>query len=169
MTDARMASLLVNDARRRAVVRFFGVPPEQANLVTAVALLVIADAAHDRVRGMVTGSRGPTLGESALAGASIRSVLGALTGPVINEIPGLGALITLALVGHAIRPAAARSLHAMRTGSHRLSIDFHHRYGYLIDPHQRRLMRARQQYEAARSRRRSAAGPRAQQPITSLG
>ena len=142
VTDTRTALLLLDHARKRAVVRAFGVSPENANVVTAVGLVLIADAAHQTIGRLLGSAKAPPPGDGLLAAASIRALVGAVVGPAIDETPGLGALIALALVGHAIRPTAARSLNAFRTGSHRLGVHFHHRYGYLVDPGHWREQRA---------------------------
>lgn len=142
VTDARTALLLLDHARKRAVVRAFGVRPEHVNAVTAVGLLLIADAAHESIGRLLGTAKAPPPSDGLLAAASIRALVGAVVGPAVDETPGLAALIALALVGHAMRPTAAKSLHAVRTGSHRLSVHFHHRYGYLVDPGHWREQRA---------------------------
>ncbi|HZE15188.1 MAG TPA: hypothetical protein VE197_05425, partial [Mycobacterium sp.] len=144
-------------------VRAFGVSPEQANMVTAIALLLIADAAREAV-SRLRSSGGPTRSDALLAGASMRAVVGMVAGPAVDEMPGLGTLITVALLGHATRVTAARSLRALRTGSHRVTVGFRHRYGYLVDPGHRREHRAH-----ARQARSGVEHERGYDQITPLG
>ena len=158
MTDVRVASLLFNHARKRAVERAFGVRPTDANLVTVVALLLVADLAHDRIGRLRRIAWAPGLDDGALAGASLRSVLGAIVGPAVDQTPALGALIALALLGHGLRPTVTRSVSAVRTSSqraaldfHRGALDFHHRYGYLVDPGHLRQRRAQRREARAPS------------------
>jgi hypothetical protein len=148
-TDARMAFMLMNHARKRAVIRVFGVSPENVNIVTAIAMLVIADGAHKAVTRLSTSGR-PTQSDALLAGGTVRAVVGMVAGAAVDETPGLGTLITIALVGHAARVTAGKSLRALRTSSHRLAVGFHHRYGYLIDPGHWREDRARRREALSR-------------------
>jgi hypothetical protein len=142
-TDARVAFLLMNEARKRALIRAFGISPQDANAVTAIGLILAANAAQDRVGRLLRGAAAPTTTDALIAGGSVRALLGVVAGPALDETPGLGTLIAVALAAHAVRPTAARSLHAVRSGSHRTLIGFRHRYGYLVDPGHRRAMRAR--------------------------
>lgn len=147
--DARMAFMLMNHARKRAVIRVFGVSPENVNIVTAIALLVIADGAHKAVTRLSASGR-PTQSDALLAGGTVRAVVGMVAGAAVDETPGLGTLITVALVGHAARVTAGKSLRALRTSSHRLAVGFHNRYGYLIDPGHWREDRARRREALSR-------------------
>jgi uncharacterized protein YcfJ len=143
LADARTAFILINHVRKRALVRVFGVPPEHVNVVTAIGLVLIADAAHDRVVRLLGSSPAPTRGDALIAGASVRALVGGIAGPSLDEMRGLGALITVAVAARAMGPAAARSMHALRSNSHRLTLGFHGRYGYLVDPGHWRERRAR--------------------------
>jgi len=150
LADARTAFLLVNHARKRALVHAFGISPDQANAVTAIGLLLIADAAHDKIAPLLRGSAAPPPGDALIAGASVRALLGAIAGPAVDETPGLGTLIVLALAATAAGPTAVRSLRAFRAGSHRLTVGFRHRYGYLVDPGHLRARRAQRRLARGR-------------------
>lgn len=142
LADARTAFILINHARKLAIVRTFGVSPEDANAVTAIGLLLIAGAAHDRIGRLLRGAGPPAPGDSLIAGGSVRALLGAVAGPAVDETPGLGTLIVLALAARTAGPTAIRSLRGLRAGSHRATVGFRHRYGYLVDPGHRRARRA---------------------------
>jgi uncharacterized protein YcfJ len=151
VSDTRTTLLLLNHARKQVVVRVFGVSPEDANVVSAIGLLVIADAAHKATTRVLKSPRAPTLEDELMAGASIRALVGAIAGPAIDETPGLGTLITIALVGRAVGPTAVRSIRALRGGTHGAAVHFHHRYGYLVDPGHWREQRAERREARERS------------------
>ncbi len=132
--DARVAFLLINYARLRSVARLFGVGPEQANLVTAVALLMLAESARRGVRKLMEGPPTPSLEEGLLGGAVV--------GELLSEVAGLSSrgtrqpttLLALAVVGGLAGPSIVRSIRGVKASSHRAAVSFHRRYGYLIDP-----------------------------------
>jgi hypothetical protein len=129
--DARTAFVLANYARKRAIVRAFGVSPEDANAVTVGGLALIAGALHQTISPRLKRSV-PTPSDAVLGAGVARSLLGAVAGPTVDEMPGLGALIAFALVVHGARPTAIRSAHALRTSSQRLALELHHFSDYLL-------------------------------------
>ena len=140
-SDMRIAFLLLNEARYRTIERLFGVSRDQANLVTAIAALVIARAARDtstRTSRTLKGPGGPKRGDAVLGGAMLNQVLADLAGPSSKEMPAMGALIAIALVAAGSGPAVRRSARSVRAFSHELRHTFNHRYGRLIGPSQPR-------------------------------
>jgi hypothetical protein len=136
--DLRVASLLLDDARYRAFQRLFGIDRNQVNLVTFVALLLVAEKTRDTGR-RIRAQRGPTVAEDFMSFALLREALCRVAGPNSRDTPMLSVLLTIAVVGGAARSA----LHGMRGSGHRADVAFHHRYGYLIDPGHWRARRAR--------------------------
>ena len=132
LEDAGTTWVLINFARKRAIVRAFGVSPEDANAITLIGLVVIAEAIHQTCSRLVRRSV-PTPADSLLAAGTVRVVLGSIAGPVIDEMPGVG-LIAFALVAHAARPTVTRSVHAVRAEWHRFALGFHQRYGPRASP-----------------------------------
>ena len=65
--------------------------------------------------------------------------------------------LVLAVVGGTAGPTAMKSIRAIRAGSNRASLAFHHRYGFLVDAGQWRARRA-QRWEAAHAHNRTPAG-----------
>ena len=117
VTDFRVASLLLNEARYRTFERLFGIPRNQANLATLIAAVVLAEAAHDKLERLRRVPP-PTPAELALGGAVFRElVLGPPTAarPVV---PGFTLLAAFAVAGGFVAPALARSAHAVRAASH---------------------------------------------------
>lgn len=140
--DLRITYLLVNDARHRLLARLFGVPQEQDAMLTAIVVLMLANAARTRARRLTRLPGLPSAGDGMLGVASVREVLGAIAGPSVRDMPGSGTLLTVAFLGAATVPLVRRSLHDVRSSSHRMSVGFHHRYGYLVDPGHWRRRRA---------------------------
>jgi hypothetical protein len=142
--DMRLALLLGNEMRHRALARVFGTSREQANLITFLAALTLMQAASDRWRRMVSGPHAPSLGDDVLATASLRELLSGVAGLPSNESSQLGTLLALVFLGGLGGPSIARSVRGVRAGSARLDRGFRHRYGYLVDPGHLR----RRRYEA---------------------
>src|SRR3954451_6509860 len=88
--DARVASLLLADARQRAVTRVFGVPrDDQSVLVT----LILAGAAVTVVREVMPRPWSSLSRENAaIGGLVLNSALGAIGRAPTRDIPLAGAL-----------------------------------------------------------------------------
>jgi hypothetical protein len=134
LADARVAFLLINYARLRAVARLFGVGPEQANLLTAVALLTLAETSRRKIRAMMEGPALPSLEDGLLGGAMLREALGGVAGLSGRDAPQPATLLMLAVVGGLAAPTLFKSIRGVRATTHRTTVAFHHRYGYLVDP-----------------------------------
>jgi hypothetical protein len=132
LEDAWTTWMLINFARKRAIVRAFGVSPEDANTITVIGLVLMAGAIHQTCGRAIRRSV-PTRADSLLAAGTARAVLSGIAGPVTDEMPGVG-LIAFALVAHAARPTVTRSVHAVRAEWHRFALGFHQRYGPPASP-----------------------------------
>jgi hypothetical protein len=133
-SDIGVIYLLLNEARYRALARVFGVSREQANFATLVFVALLAEAARaraERLRGMP----GPSRSDIALSGATVRELGYIVAGATLRETPMFSTLVAIAVVWKLSGPVVTRSLHGMRTGSHRFWHGFHHRYGYLVHRH----------------------------------
>jgi hypothetical protein len=144
-TDLRIATLMLNEARYRLVQRVFAIERNEVNLVSIIALLIMAErtqATSTRLRAQ----RGPTLAENFMGFGIIREALARVAGPDARDTPLLSTLLAVAVIG-----ATARSgLHGIRGSGHSADVAFHHRYGYLIDPgHWRRRRAQRRDARAA--------------------
>jgi hypothetical protein len=146
LSDLRVAYLLLNELRYRSVGRVFGLSRDQANVLTAVILLMLAQAVHDNTVRLLGAPGAPSAHGTLLSAAGVSGALSSVAGAPASAVPGAGALLGIAVLGAAMVPAA-RSLHALRTESHRLTTAFHHRYGYLIDPGHWRQRQARRRGE----------------------
>lgn len=141
-TDLRVASMLLNDTRYRTLHRVLGLSREQANLATLVLALTAAGGAHEKIRHLAAGPAMPSSTALVFGNASLRGLMLRIAGPEAGATPLFGSLLVLALLGHPTRRALAAAIHGMRSSSKRMSGDFHHRYGYLVDPGHLRLHRA---------------------------
>jgi hypothetical protein len=141
-SDARLAFMFCNEARYRTLARVFGVPRDQANIATLIAALLAADAAHGVGKWVLRPGPAPTAADGVLGGAALRELLCRVAGPGARETPLLATLLTIAVVGGTARRVAGRSGRAIRSSSHLADVQFHKRYGYLIDPGHWRQRRA---------------------------
>jgi hypothetical protein len=142
VTDLRIAYLLANEARYRALERVFGVSRDQANLLTFMLLVLAADTVHDKVERALHGVGGPTRSDALLGTAAAIGLMDEIAGGPDQETSLSGPLVALALVGALSAPAVRRSMHRISSTSHRTLVAFRHRYGYLV-AHGRRIARTR--------------------------
>jgi hypothetical protein len=145
--DVRIATLLLNDARYRAFQRVFAVERRDVNLVTLIALLLMADKTQSTTRRL-RGGRGPTLAEDFMGFGIAREALCRVAGPTSRDTPLLSTLLAIAVIGGAARSG----LHGVRDSGHQADVAFHHRYGYLIDPGHWRQRRAQRRTAAVNPR-----------------
>ena len=148
-SDTRVALLLLNEARYRMVERLFAVPREEANIATVLALLILAEAVHERARRVLRTPAAPASGDVLLGAASVRESLRGVAGASSRDTPLFGTLLMVAILGGPARRAALKSVQGLRASSHRMNVGFHHRYGYLVDPGHLRRRRAQRRGEAA--------------------
>jgi hypothetical protein len=82
------------------------------------------------------------MGDLLIGAALLREALWDVAGPASREATPLGVLLIIAFAGGAARRALHRSSHHVGGISHRMTVGFHHRYGYLVDPGHWRARRA---------------------------
>jgi hypothetical protein len=120
LTDSRLVLAMLNHLRYQALQRTLGLSREQANVLTAVALLSAADGAYEATR-RITGMRPHVSGADAVIGAAaVREASLSLAGPSVRAIPGLGALVVFAIFGRFAVPALRRSGQRARAAEQRL-------------------------------------------------
>ena len=128
--DARVVSLLIDDARRRAMERLLGIPRDQpSGGETLLTLIVLGGALKSRAPHRPTR---PSLADTTWGFGLLREVGYGVAGPWARETPGFGALIALALVGAGTGVVVRKSVQGVKGVSHRGYAEFHHRYGHLI-------------------------------------
>jgi hypothetical protein len=124
--DVRVRSLLLSEARRRAVTRVFGVRSDDQSLLVTLILL---GAAGSVVRGLAPRPWPRPSGTDAAVGASLLNVtLRGIAGAPSRNMPLAGGLIAFALLSHSLRPAVAGSAREVRALAHEIQSAFGARY-----------------------------------------
>jgi hypothetical protein len=118
VSDAGMALAVLNWARYRVVMRVFGVPQEQVNLLTFVLALGAADTTYSAVQRLRHPWR-PSRVDSAIAGSLLREGAFAIAGPKAREVKLFCTLVALAAIGSAT-PGLRRALHKIHVAEQRV-------------------------------------------------
>src|SRR3954447_22259305 len=115
--DGIIAVLLLNEARHRILGQVYGLPRQDANVLSAFAANSAAGAARSGAARMRAVR--PTRGDTMIATALLRESVYGIAGPWSRTTPHFGALLGLAIVGapsHPVLRAVARggrqTLHA---------------------------------------------------------
>jgi hypothetical protein len=124
--DMRVWSLLLGEARRRALTRAFGVPAEDQTFVVTVLLLGAGGAALAAL--VPRPSLHPSGADAALGGSLVNAGLRGIAGAPSQTMPLAGGLIAFAVIGHAIRPTVAEAVHDARAFTHRVHATLVARY-----------------------------------------
>jgi len=121
VADSRLALALLNHVRHRTLNRLFGVSPEHANLVTFVLALTAADATYAVARRAI---RVPVpSGDAMLSGVALgRAAVGGLAGPQNRDVPDLGALVALGVLGGLVLPELRRAANNLRAAERRVRL-----------------------------------------------
>jgi hypothetical protein len=141
--DARVAFLLLNEARYRTLERLFGVGKDQANAATLVVGLVLADALREQAARMLRGPALPSFGDASIGASALRELVYGIAGPSSRDAPLVGTLIAVGVLGHLARPVVGQAVHGIRDSSQRFHGAFNHRYGHLVGTGRLPLDRAR--------------------------
>jgi hypothetical protein len=124
--DVRVRSLLLGEARRRAVTRAFGVPPDGQSLLVTMILL---GAAGSVVRGFAPRPwPRPSRAHAAVGGSLLNTMLRGIAGAPSRNVPLAGGLIVFALLSHSLRPAVAGSAREVQALAHEVRSAFGARY-----------------------------------------
>ena len=149
LADARVAALLAGEARDRAMARLLGVSKDQAGLAGLIVLLLAGQAVYGAGKRALAPGGPPTAADGMLMAATARELLLRAVGLPADGTPLLGTLLVAAVALTTARRAATRSGRAIRASSSRANSQFHHRYGYLMDPGHWREHRAMRRLAAA--------------------
>ena len=123
--DVGVRSLLIGEARRRAVTRVFGVPPNDQSLLVTMILL---GAAGTVVRGLAPSLPRPSGSDAAVGGMAAGAALRGIAGAPSATVPLAGGLIAFALLSRSLRPAVAEGVHGARALAHGIRSAFDVRY-----------------------------------------
>jgi hypothetical protein len=117
VADVGVRSLLLGEARRRAVTRVFGVPPDDQSLLVTLILL---GAAGTVLRGLAPALPRPSRTHAAVGGTVLNTTLRGIAGAPSATVPLAGGLIAFALLSHSLRPAVAGAVHEVRSLAHEI-------------------------------------------------
>ena len=134
--DAQVAAMLANEARRRALRRFFGIPVDTNSRIATLIALGALVAGIRRQRERLPSKPSPDYGLIGLG--VLRETAYEIAGPGSRSSRYFGTLLGVALIGGATRIAVRKSGHGARVVTHRATAEFHHRYGRLIRTNRRR-------------------------------
>jgi hypothetical protein len=133
-SDIRLANLLVNDARYRAIQAVFGVRRDQVNLVTLIAAMALADSVHKKTEQLLLGLRSPTRSDAILGVGRVNALGNGIAGPASRKTPLFGMLVGSVLVGSVGAPALGGAAHGIKAAAHEIRLSFNGRYGQPTRP-----------------------------------
>lgn len=117
LADSRLVLAVLNNARYGVLNRVFGVSRDQANLLSVILVVAGAQAASQaakRMRFHVSGA------DVVMGGFALREAALGLAGPSSRDVPGVPALMAIAVFGGATLPAFRRATRRMRAAERRL-------------------------------------------------
>lgn len=112
-TDARVAILLLDEARNRLVLRVFGIPKDKSLLVTLVGIGALLEALRGSA-GKLQVKADWKLDDAVIGTALTNEVLHAVSGGRYRNVRFFGALVALAVLEKSFRPAVRGSFRAAR-------------------------------------------------------
>jgi hypothetical protein len=139
LADSRLAYLVANDLRHRALHGAFGTTREQDNLLTAILVLGAATGTYETARRILHTPLIFTRNDAYAGAFLMREGIFGLAGPASRTTPLFGTLLAVAAVGGMALTGLRRAAHAARET-------------------ERRVRRARIARYAAAARERAAAG-----------
>jgi len=106
--------LFLNEVRRRVITRVFGVSPQQANVVTAVAVGLLAEELHTRAAGVLRARPHLSIADTAIGAAALKETAHGVAGPWSRTVPFFGTLITFAVLTRWFGPVVLGSIQGVR-------------------------------------------------------
>jgi hypothetical protein len=131
LADTRVAFSLANEARCRTLEWMFGIERADANLLTAIVALIVANSMYEKATA-AGPPRPPSIPNIAMALGALRETIYGVAGPASRDTAFGGTLVALAVFIGLTHQPVKRSLHAVRSSAHRLDQSFRGRYGYLV-------------------------------------
>jgi hypothetical protein len=125
--DLRLRSLLIAEARHRAITRVFGTRTEDQS---ALATLILLGAGAAVLRDLMPRPwPRPSRRDAALGGSLMNASLRGLAGAPSNGMPLAGGLIAAAILSHSLRPAVVGTAREVRALTREARAAFGARYG----------------------------------------
>jgi hypothetical protein len=129
--DAAGAFLLANEARYRTL-GWIGIRREDANLATAIGLLMTANAVYERAHRPKPPKPPTAVADLAIGVGALRETIYGVAGPASRDTPLGGTLIGLAVLGGLARPPLKQGVRELKSSSKRVKQMFRGRYGHLV-------------------------------------
>ncbi len=129
LSDIRVALLLLSEARYRVLRRYLGITRDQANTVTFIFLLMLAEAVSESTGRARQALRRPTATSTAV-GATVTSevVFGLVGGISARDARLAGTLVLIVLAAAELRAGGRGAIDDVRAWSHRMLGAFSVRY-----------------------------------------
>jgi hypothetical protein len=125
--DVGVRSLLMAEARQRAVTRVFGVPRGDQSFL---ATMILIGAVGTVLRGFAPRPPRPSGADASIGGALLNATLRGLAGAPSRTVPLAGALIAVGVLSHSLRPAVAGSAREVHALAGEVRAAFGSRYGH---------------------------------------
>ena len=120
LSDSRLALGVLNYARHLVLRRYFGVSREQANLLSFILTLGMAEGTLRTTRRMLRGPF-PLSRDDALIGRYLVREGGlSIAWPGAREVPLFGTLLAFGMLGGLAVPEVRRALRGLRSAEHRV-------------------------------------------------
>jgi hypothetical protein len=129
LSDVRLTLAVLNGARYPLLRRGFGVPREQANLLTFVLALVAANATYDTLRRFIRHPWPLSGTDTAITSFLVREAGFGIAGPKAREVQFFGTLIAVAGIGRVALPGIRRAVHNIHTAEQRVGQQRRRIYG----------------------------------------
>jgi hypothetical protein len=128
-SDARLAYSVLNELRYPALGRAFGVPREQANLLTFVLALSAAGATYDALARFIRHPWPFDRADTEIGVFLVREAGFGLAGPKAREVKFFGVLIAVSAIGGLSLPSLRRALHSAHLAMERVGEQRRRIYG----------------------------------------
>lgn len=128
LADSRLAFGVLNHLRYQALEKTFGVSREQANVLTVVILLGAGDLMYEAAKQLARVPITVNRGDAAIGVLALREGAMSVVGPGVRQIPGLGALMAIGLIGGVALPRIRRMIRSFRDVEHRVRVERIRRY-----------------------------------------
>jgi hypothetical protein len=129
LSDARLALTVLNELRCLALRRAFGVPREQANLLTFVLALGAAEATYDVARRFLRHPWPLDGTDTAITAFLVRESGFGIAGPQARAVQLGGILIVAAAAGSLTLPGLRRAVHSLHAAEQRVGEQRRRIYG----------------------------------------
>jgi hypothetical protein len=120
LADSRLAFVVLNELRYRAMRRVFGVSREQANLLTFAVALVGFEGAVTTAGRVIRAPLQISRMDVAMGGFMGREAAIGVAGPSAAEVSPFATLMTIAVVGGLALPTLRRTARRLRAAERRL-------------------------------------------------